>query len=125
MQVVKENRDTPQAPPAPAGPRIPRREVWIDFPPEYPGFRVKVWLNFPARMLDDLRSGDVDRMRKTLFKVVLEHNGWVDEDGEPYPPPTDEDFWTTIPTEVGVTIIALINIEVTKLPNSLAAANRR
>lgn len=118
-----------EAPAAPAssgtGPRIRRREGWVDFPPEYEGFRVKLWYNFPSKLLDDLRSGEQDVTEAALRRIVLEHNGWCDEEGKPYPAAGDEGFWEAIPTEVAAIVLALIQMEATKLPNSLLAARRR
>jgi hypothetical protein len=31
-------------------PRVKRREVWIEMPEEYEGFRLKMWVNAPSRL---------------------------------------------------------------------------
>jgi hypothetical protein len=105
----------------PAGLRIPRREVWADLPEEYAGFRVKLWINYPRRLQDDLRSGDTERVSAALSQLVLEHNGWQDEDGTPLPPTTDPTFWQAIPDELAAVVIITVNREAQRLPNSLAS----
>ena len=132
------------------GPRIPRRELWLDVP-EYPGFRAKMWANHPQRLARDLQSKDVERIASALSAIVLEHNGWCDEEGDPYPPAGElreiaesvtEDgpdgapitrtvnrieypFYEAIPTELAVLLIVLINEAATTLPNSLLRTRRR
>lgn len=121
----------PSTPPAAGGgehmerPRIKRREGWADFPEEYEGFKVKLWLNFPSGLLDDLRSGEQARAETALRRIVLEHNGWCDEEGMPYPAAGDPGFWEAIPTEVAAIVMALIQMKATELPNSLLVARRR
>lgn len=118
------------AKPVPAsGPRIPRREVEVTLPPEYPGFTFRLWVNFPARLADDLNQrgeGDAEekqaRMSAALSKVVLSHNGWLDDEGNPIPQPSDPVFWEIIPTELAAVIIACINRQIVVLPNSLRPA---
>ncbi len=111
--------------PAPAGPRIPRREAWIDLPSEYPGFRLRVWLNAPASAWNDLTSGDEARMQSALVRVVLEHNGWVDFDDVPYPPASDATLWDLLPTELIAVMITAVQNEMQKLPNSMRPQRRR
>ncbi len=105
------------------GPRVHRREVWADLPAEaaesYPDFRVKLWANFRRSLLDEITSGDNDRVSVALRRIVLEHNGWCDEDGESYPPASDAAFWDAIPTELASLIVIVIQREATRLPNSL------
>lgn len=142
-------------PPAPAGPRAPRRELWLDLPPEYPGFKVRLWVNYPARYMTVVQNGgqpdtlarlreleDADgaeaaekraalqeqalaESRAMLGQIVLEHNGWCDADGTPYPPPTSPDFWEDISTELAAAILALLQAETMKLPSSLMKTRRR
>jgi hypothetical protein len=112
---------------AASGPRVRRREVWAELPTEaadsYPDFRVKLWANFRRSLLEEITSGDNDRVSVALHQIVLEHNGWCDEDGEPYPPASDAAFWDAIPTELASLIIIAIQREATRLPNSLLRTN--
>jgi hypothetical protein len=108
------------------GPRIPRRETWVELPTEYPDFKFKMWVNAPQRLWNDIRDVDQDLSRAlaALKQIILEHNGWLDFDESPYPPATEDAFWDAIPTELAGTIIAACNAEMTKLPNSLAPKRR-
>lgn len=106
----------------PLGPQIQRRDAWLDLPQdEYPGFRVKVWVNYPRRLATEIGSGDEARMRAALLEIVTEHNGWCDYDGQPYPPATDPAFWTAIPDELAAVAIVSIREAAGLLPKSLAA----
>ena len=107
------------------GPRIQRRETWIDLPEEYAGFRVKIWVNSPSKLWADLGSGDEERAQAAAEKLVLEHNGWLDFDGDPYPPPSLPEFWDEIPTELAACVLAAAQAEIQKLPNSIAPRRRR
>ena len=107
-------------PPSPSsGPRIPRRKEWIELPEEYPGFKVLVWTNYPRRLNDELSSGDQDRMRAALLQIVLEHNNWCGEDGQPFPPANEAAFWDVIPDELAASVIVLLTLQVGKLATSL------
>lgn len=108
-----------------AGPRLPRREVWVDLPDEYPGFQVQFWVNYPRRLNDDLRSGDDGRILSALQQVVVGHNGWCDGDGAPFPPGSSKEFWDAIPDELAATLIILLMEQVGKLAASLRAKNGR
>lgn len=111
--------------PSPQGPRLPRREVWEDLPEDaYPGFRVKLWANFPKRLEGDLASGDQARVAVALQQIVCAHNNWCDEDGTPFPPASEAAFWDAVPTELAATVVALISRALTRLPNSLAPQTR-
>jgi hypothetical protein len=109
------------------GPRVRRREVWVDLPPEaadtYPGFQVKLWANFRRSLLDELASGDNERVGQALRQIVLEHNGWCDEDGQAYPPASSQEFWDAIPTELATIVVVLIRRESQRLPNLLLKTN--
>lgn len=107
-------------------PRVIRRVVWLPLNDAecYPGFEIKAWLN-PSHMqrrLGDVASGD--RASEFIKLVVLEHNGWVDEDGEPYPPANEPAFWDAIPMHLAVRTITVVNEALTSLPNSISAAKR-
>lgn len=105
--------------------RLPHREVWLDVP-GYEGFKVKMWANYPQRLLDDLTGADVPAMEAALLRVVLEHNGWGNEEGEPFPPANEAAFWDAIPTELAAILLVLATQEVVShYPNSLFAKRRR
>lgn len=138
---------TPEPVPLRAGPRMPgRRDVTITMPGDYgdAGFRLKVWANYPHRLANDISSGDEDRQSAALSQIVLEHNGWLDEDGEPVPQlrpakmsarEGDDDFeaarqafqtfWEAIPQELALAISTSIGLEVSKLMTSVANRRRR
>lgn len=115
----------PVATPIPPGPRLPRREQWLPLPDEYPDFEVRVWVNYPQRLDRDLKSNDEQRIRTALQQIVLDHNGWVDDRGEPFPPASDPQFWADVPTELAVTCIALVGLQSGKLAASLRARSAR
>lgn len=104
--------------------QIQRREAWAELPEEYAGFEVRVWINAPAKLWSALTGEDDDTMA-ALKQLVLAHNGWLDFDGEPYPPASDEVFWEEIPTELAACILVATQQEMQKLPNSMAPQRRR
>lgn len=107
------------------GPQIKRREAWVELPQEYEGFKFRVWLNAPTRLWNDLNNGDEATALESLKQLVLEHNGWLDFEGQPYPPPDTGDFWEQIPTELAACILTAAQTEMQKLPNSMAPQRRR
>ncbi len=98
--------------------------MWVALPEEYPGFQIQVWVNAPKRVVDSLADGE-DGARAMLTKCVTAHNGWLDEDGETLPQPTEAAFWDAIPTELATLIITLYQEAVFALPNSVLARKRR
>lgn len=138
----------PTAPRAALGPQLHRREVWLPLPEEYPGFRIKLWLNYPRKWDDEMNGavgyppapegddvtpeayqawseGKAAYIFAAWGRVVLEHNGWMDFDGNPFPPPQDLNFWLTIPTELAAVIVAVQKDAKTALPNSVPTRKRR
>lgn len=110
--------------PASPGPRAPRIEDTIDLEPYgYPNHLAKVWLNFPQKLFAQMQSGNQEAMAAALSRIVLAHNGWLDEDDAPYPPPTDPAFWEALPTHQAVALLRAIVARVTSSP--LAAGTRR
>lgn len=107
------------------GPQIQRREKWVELPDEYAGFKAKVWVNAPTKLWTDLNSGEEEKALEAAQKLVLEHNGWLDFDGVPYPETSRGEFWELIPTELAACVLAAIQAEVQKLPNSMVPRNRR
>jgi len=104
-----------------------RRFTWLELPPDsgYFGFRFKAWINYPAQLQRDMQSSDEDKARAALMKIVLEHNGWVDFDGNEYPPATDPRFWDEIPNELAIATLSLVNAETGKLGISLQTIRRQ
>lgn len=118
------------------GPQIKRRETWVELPEEYEGFRFKMWVNAPARVWNELNppaNDDSDEdgaareatAQAALRQIVLEHNGWRDFDGQPFPPADDAAFWEAIPTELAACVLMAARVEMGKLPNSMAPQRRR
>jgi hypothetical protein len=121
---------------------VPRRTAWVpeenDDRPEarafaeaYPGMRVRLWINYPKRLQAEISPAGVEdadererRAREALKKIVLEHNGWADEDGAALPPPSDDGFWETIPDELAAGLVLLVLRAPSRLPNSMLAALR-
>ena len=99
----------------------------MELPGEYEGFRFRVWLNAPTRIWNQLTgeaSGEAE-MHEALRQLVLEHNGWLDFEGNPYPPAGEAKFWEEIPTELAACILSAAQVEMQKLPNSIAPQRRR
>lgn len=111
---------------APSGPRLTRREVWVEIGEEYEGFKAKLWVNYPRRLIDDLnQSEDIDLRKRALGQMVVAHNGWVDYDGSEFPPASESAFWDAIPDELAAALIALVNREAGKLAVSLSQRRNR
>ena len=103
---------------------IPRREAWLDMPEEYAGFRVQVWLNAPARVWNGIWAGDGAETEAGLRQVIVAHNDWCDFDGNPYPQPSESEFWQEIPTELAAIILRVAREATYDLPNSLPPKRR-
>lgn len=122
---VEEISTNHHAKPAPSGPRLTRREVWVDIGEEYEGFKAKLWVNYPRRLIDDLnQSEDADLRKRALGQMVVAHNGWVDYDGTEFPPADEPAFWDAIPDELAAALIALVNREAGKLAFNLQTRPR-
>ena len=106
-------------------PQIRRRTAWIALPDEYEGFEVEVWVNAPTKFWTQLSAGDETLAMEAINKIVIGHNGWLDFDGEPYPPAGDAALWEEIPTELAACVLAVAQAEIQKLPNSVAPTRRR
>ena len=89
----------PSTPGAPQLIRAPRIERWVPVP-EYGDYQMRVWINVSKRAADDITSGDQERALPALRQIVLEHNGWADVDGEPYPAADDPSFWDKLPVHL-------------------------
>lgn len=64
-------------------------------------------------------------LMKALGTLIVSHNGWVDYDGTPLPPPSEPAFYEQIPTELLGAMIALMQENQKKLPGSLRKKRRR
>lgn len=121
----KSAEEAPPTQPAPTGPQILRREAWVDLPQEaYPGFKLRVWLNHPFQLQQDLMGTDPEKSMSALRRVALEHNGWRDYDGSEYPAIEEDAFWEQIPTELASCVIALTRSAPHDLPKSLLPTPR-
>lgn len=133
--------EPPAAPPRPSGPRIPRQalEEWLDLPAPYEGFRIRAWVGYPQRLFTDLPAIDPDadeatqavqarqaqdHLRDVLKRVLLEHNGWQDDDGE-LPQPTTDAFYDRCPTHLFNTALAVVRQAATTPPNLPPRTRRR
>lgn len=99
--------------------KMPKRTTTVAIP-EYPGFEVQLWVNFPQRLAADMQAGDTARAVEALGQIVVAHNGWCDENGEPLPQPADPAFWDRISNELALVIVSLVSAEAERLPKSLA-----
>ena len=106
----------------PTGPQVQRREKWVPLPDEYEGFEFRMWVNAPVSLWQRvIQGGDSE----ALQKIVLEHNGWRDFDGQPYPPATELAFWEQIPNELAACILGACQAEMGKLAASQRQTRRR
>jgi len=122
--------DAPAPAPAPAamadGPRVQRRETWVDIGDPYAGFQFRLWVNAPVRLWNDVWSGRTNGIiRAALLQIVLEHNGWRDEHGAPYPAASDPAFYDAIPNELFSFVLTVAQEESQRLPNLRALKKRR
>lgn len=112
------------------GPAMPgRTEKWLTLPAPYgdtdPPMRIKVWVNYPNGLSDDLASGDDDLIYAAWAQIVVEHNDWCDEDGKPLPALIRGDadrlrrFWSLIPNECAQAISVLAFQQAGKVSSSL------
>jgi hypothetical protein len=92
-----------QAPEA-TGPRMPRLLEWVAVP-EYPGFQMQAWVNVPQRVVSQISADDSERALAALGQIVVAHNGWSDDAGEPFPPASDPAFWESLPMHLIVRIV--------------------
>jgi len=92
------------------GPQIRARLVTVALDNPYDEFEVTVWANAPTGLwMQVMGSEDVDEAERlaALARLVQAHNGWIDYDGEPYPPADSAAFWEAIPTELAIaTLVA-------------------
>jgi hypothetical protein len=109
-----------------AGPRLPRLYEWADLEPYgYPGFRVKLWVNFPQRLANELNSGDLERAKVAVVQIVAEHNGWCDDEGTPFPPASDSTLWDAIPQHLANAVTRAMAATFGTLPNSPSPSSGR
>ena len=107
------------------GPQIKRREVWLELHEEYEGFKFLAWVNAPAHLWATMHTGTEEDRLERVGKIVREHNGWQDFDGNPYPPATDPEFWRQIPTDLAAAVLTVARQESQQLPNYLAPRKKR
>jgi hypothetical protein len=115
----------------------PRIERWLDVP-DYPGYRVKLWINYPRHLRAALTPEDLEqaeglegeeldayaaelkaKLEGILAAIVLEHNGWPDEEGNVLPQPSTPGFWDQVPDQHLANIVMTLAREApAQLPNS-------
>lgn len=64
--------------------RMPVRTATVVFDGDYAGWEATIRTNIPVRVLEDMRSGEVDRIQAAVAGIVQSWN-FVDEQGEPIP----------------------------------------
>ena len=106
------------------GPRVRRREDWVELAEPYAGFRFRLWMTAPTRVWMTVGAGG-DEAEAALRSLVLAHNGWRDEDGVAYPPADDPAFWAAIPTELAALVLRAAQLELGRLGEALGASRRR
>ena len=57
--------------------------------------------------------------------LVVSHNGWLNFDGEPFPPPNQKSFFDEIPSELLACMLVALQDAEKKLPGSLRQKKRR
>jgi hypothetical protein len=122
----------------------PRIERWVDVD-DYPGYRVKLWVNYPRHLksafepldpdeVESLEGEDLERfiaerkakVEEALAAIVLEHNGWPDEAGNVLPPPQAAGFWDAIPDQHLANVVLRLAVNApSQLPNSRQPTRRR
>lgn len=119
----------------------PRIERWLDVP-DYPGYRVKLWINYPRHLksafdppegLEDLEGEALESyiaerkaaIEGALAAIVLGHNGWPDEDGNVLPQPSDPTMWELADQHLANVVMTLAYKAPSQLPNSLTPTRRR
>lgn len=132
------------APATPSKLTAPRVERWVDVP-DYPGYRVRLWVNYPRALksafvpldpdeIEALEGDELDafvaerkgRVEEALAAIVLEHNGWPDEEGNALPPPQTPGFWDDLPDQHLANVVLLLAVNApSQLPNSLLPTRRR
>jgi ribosomal protein S10 len=101
-----------------AGPRLPRDEEWWDVE-GVPDFTVRLWVNFSTALFRRAIGVDAtaEQQREALQQIVLEHNGWLDEDGKPYPAADDDGFYEALPRRLILRLVRTIGAARDTLPN--------
>lgn len=120
----------------------PRIERWLDVP-DYPGYRVRLWINHPRHLrsafeppaegIEDLEGDALQEYiaeRKVLIEgalaaIVIEHNGWPDEDGNVLPQATDPTIWDRMDQHLANIVMRLAVQAPSQLPNSGPTHKRR
>lgn len=157
VTVSKQSPNGPAEPMAQPGKRStltpPRLTPWLDVP-DYPGYRVRLWINYPrgvktaitdtvtaigelgeqARSLKgDADTAEMERRAEELkaevqghmAAIVLEHNGWPDEDGNVLPQPSDPVFWDRLEQHLSNVVSQMALEAPGLLPNSVLPTRRR
>jgi hypothetical protein len=122
----------------------PRIERWVDVP-DYPGYQVKLWINYPRALRTTLTAEDLAgaeelegeeleayaaelkaKLEGVLAAIVLEHNGWPDQEGNVLPQPSTAGFWELVPDQHLANIVMTLAREApAQLPNSRPSTRPR
>lgn len=84
------------------------RTIDVELPDSsgFPGWWARVRVDFPARLVGDLNSGDLDRMIAGLEVIVLDHN-MPDEHGDRAARLGDVDPYTGLVAVLGAAMDAI------------------
>jgi hypothetical protein len=73
-----------------------------------------VWTNYPYRIWKALQGlAEAGGLDAALQATVIEHDGWLDDEGNPLPPAHTPGFWwldQVSPELVGVVIATLLDV---------------
>ena len=91
-----------------------RKEVVIK-EGDYEGWQFTAVVNPPLRVIEDLGSGEISQIVKGLAKVLVPPWNFVDENGDPFPDPS-EDVILEFPIDLLAVISKAYSDEVSGLP---------
>jgi hypothetical protein len=94
-----------------------KRYAWLELPEPYEGFQMRIWVNYPNKLDQDIAAGG-DSRRNALKAIFVQHNNWPDIEDETklLEQPSEDAFWNKIPNELLGILIAGLNLEVSRIP---------
>lgn len=95
-----------------AAPRVEHRTVELELPSPYEGWRFTARLDFPARVLMDLQSGDFETVIKAMDTVLVVDHNFPDVNGDIAASMLDVD-----PLDAVMTAVTTYSNHRTTLPN--------
>jgi len=93
--------------------KLPVKLKKIELTGEYEGWELTMRVNPPFFVFDQIQSGEVDQILDALGLITTEWN-FVDENGEPMPPPSKESY-RLLPYDLVLEIVDKFTSEVTSL----------